>query len=75
MELTSLVDVLSGPTAVWAKGSVKDKFVFIGTAARLSERLVKESADFNVVVASASAGRINVRLADFNAADWAKPKA
>lgn len=72
MKITELVDVLSGPTAVWAKSNVKDKFTFIGTAARLSERLVKDNVDYTVVVASASAGRINVRLKDFDAASWSK---
>ena len=71
MKLSQLVDVLSGPTSVYAKGNVKDKFTAIGTAARLSERLVKENVDFDVVVASASAGRINVRLVGFDANLWA----
>lgn len=72
MKLTELVSVLSGPTAIWAKGNVKDKFVWIGTAARLSERLVKDNVDYTVVVASASAGRVNVRLAGFDANTWQK---
>jgi len=67
MKLTELASILSEPTSIYAKGKVKDKFIRIGNAGRLA----KSTLDFDVVMATASAGRINVRLVGFDANAWA----